>query len=84
MRSDDGHQTPGSSLPDQISHFLRLADALDMPVAERAGILGISEAEWPDWADTADADPRRSSFQRRLTYILPLMQRSLDNSTSAN
>ncbi len=84
MRSNDGHETPDPGLTDLISHFLRLADELEMPVSERAGILGIGEEEWPSWADTADADPRRASFHRRLAYALPLMQRTLDNSAPAN
>lgn len=78
-RSDGGITPTGVELSDLISRFLTLADALDMSVHERAGIVGVAPEDWPNWPDENDTDLRRAELVRRLRYALPLMQRSLEN-----
>ncbi len=67
------------SLEALFDSFCEVADALDMPQAERAGILGVALVDWPDWCLADQTAERRTELRRRLAYALPLMQTSLEN-----
>ena len=84
MRSDESQPPTGLGLPELIARFLTLANALDMSVQERAGIVGVAPEDWAGWPDETDTALRRTELERRLRYALPLMQRALDNAARAH
>lgn len=65
------------SLDDLLAEFTSLADRLDMPDRERAGILGVTLETWPVWSPATQMPERHVEYRRRLEYALPLMRRSL-------
>lgn len=67
----------GSLLDDRFADFMDLADKLDMPGAERAGILDVFEGELVMGPSALRA--REAEVLRRLTYAIGLMQRQLQN-----
>jgi hypothetical protein len=77
---------PEHSLWADLEEFFRLADRLDMPEAERRGILGVSESTWPVVAARAidAAEIMKPEFRRRLTYVLPLMRSAIANLESGH
>ncbi len=67
----------GATLAHLMADFTRLADALNMPGVERAGILGVSLDAWPHWSPDSVLPERQAEYRRRLEYALPLMRRTL-------
>jgi hypothetical protein len=65
------------SLDDLVAEFSQLADQLNMPDSERAGIMGVSMEVWPVWSPATQLPDRHAEYRRRLQYALPLMRRSL-------
>ena len=65
------------ALIERVREFDRLATLLDLPMAERLGVLNVPEVlylelrsgRWPTEGDV------RPEFERRLSYALPLMRR---------
>lgn len=70
---------------ENLTEFLSLADALQMPDSERQGILGVDAEDWPAVAAMRADMPEigTETFRRRLGYILPLMRRAVANNASA-
>jgi hypothetical protein len=68
-----------ATLNQLLAEFMVLADALDMPDSERAGILGVSLETWPVWSPATQVPERHAEYRRRLAYALPLMRRTLRN-----
>jgi len=66
------------SLDELLGEFRSLADRLDMPDSERAGIMGVSVETWPVWSAAGQGPERLAEYRRRLEYALPLMRRSLN------
>ncbi|MBV9734334.1 MAG: hypothetical protein JO209_00390 [Acidisphaera sp.] len=80
---DDGSRVPASEerLVAEFQEFLRVADRLAMPDSERLGVLGLSREAWWGLVQRPALAARlfTSANRRRLSYVLPLMRRSLAN-----
>ncbi len=70
------HATSPHALAHLFTDFMTLADRLAMPNAERAGIIGVSEAElrlMSRCGSSAAANP--TTMARRIGYAIPLMSK---------
>ena len=77
MASAAWHDHPVDALDDRFACFMDLADRLDMPGSERAGILNVFEGELV--AGTKALRAREAEVLRRMSYAIGLMQRQLRN-----
>ena len=67
---------------EKLREFDRVAGMLDMPAAERLGILNVSEEVYRQLrGGEVDASQYvKPELERRLSYALPLMRRLASNS----
>ena len=72
-------QPDAPSLERLLESFCDVADRLEMPETERAGILGIAMQDWPLWSLAEEPQTRWAELARRLSYALPLMRLALAN-----
>ncbi len=65
------------ALIERLREFDRLANALEVPMSERLGILNVPEMVYVDLRDGQwpAHDAIKPEFERRLSYALPLMRK---------
>jgi len=66
---------------EKLREFDRVAGMLEMPVAERLGILNVTEDVYAGLraSNPASLSSVQPELERRLTYALPLMRRLAGN-----
>ena len=78
----DSSGSRAAALLEKLREFDRVAALLEMPRAERLGILNVSQETYSvlNHGDSSEQTVIQPELERRLSYALPLMRRLASNS----